>query len=187
MANELNRMGRLPNQPIQPSGSISPPPPAPPARNTSILVGHTNGVDKHHHQDLTPVDDTLLASEPASASGKHYQGDGTLRGPNKPLPPTPADNSPDFEEPNDGTLMIHRKHSRSNGSQSNIRRNNSGSIVDLPTTVNGAHNRLSIVGKAASVPDVGRFDSLKLVLHKNHEYSRFCIYALKCRCTALNI
>jgi hypothetical protein len=146
LANELHRMGRLPNNP--PSGSISPPPPAPPTRNTSILIGgHSNGVDKHHH----PIDDIHL-SEPASAPANLYQaGDGTLRGgpPTKPLPPTPDD-----DEPNDGTLMIHRKHSRSNGSQSNIRRNNSGSIVDLPSAVNGAHNRLSIVGKAASVPDV---------------------------------
>lgn len=108
----------------------------------------SNGVNPHLHH----IDDTLLASEPAtnSAPANMYQADGTLRGPNKPLPPTPADLSPD--EPHDGTLMIHQKHSR-NGSQSNIRRNNSGSIVDLPTA-NGAHNRLSIVGKAASVPDV---------------------------------
>jgi hypothetical protein len=108
----------------------------------------SNGANQHHHL----VDDTLLASEPALNSGNMYQSDGTLRGPNKPLPPTPADLSPD--EPNDGTLMIHQKHSR-NGSQSNIRRNNSGSIVDLPMA-NGAHNRLSIVGKAASVPDVSK-------------------------------
>lgn len=155
MANELNRMGRLPNSNSgQPAGSISPPPPAPPARNTSILISMdnnmSNGVSQHHHH----IDDTLLASEPASNSApvNMFQADGTLRGPNKPLPPTPTDMSPDDFEPMDGTLMIHQKHSR-NGSQSNIRRNNSGSIVDLPTS-NGAHNRLSIVGKAASVPDV---------------------------------
>ncbi|KAI6191890.1 BMA-MIG-15, isoform a [Aphelenchoides bicaudatus] len=145
LANELNRMGRVPNS----TTTASPPPPAPPARNTSILISMdsiSNGVGHH-------IDDTLLASEPASnsAPANIYQADGTLRGPNKPLPPTPVDISPEFEEPNDGTLMIHQKHSR-NGSQSNIRRNNSGSIVDLPTA-NGAHNRLSIVGKVASLPD----------------------------------
>jgi hypothetical protein len=153
LANELNRMGRLPNSTsAQPSGSISPPPPAPPARNTSILIsmdGHSNGIDG-----------TLLASEPASVSAPAnvYHSDGTLRG--KPLPPTP-----DSEEPGDGTLMI-RKHSR-NGSQSGIRRNNSGSISDLPSAINGGHNRLSIVGKAASVPDV----SLICVLEHSDNYS----------------
>lgn len=152
MANELNRMGRLPNNLNQPPGSISPPPPAP-IRNTSLLI-LSNGADKHHLSDLIAIDDTLLTSEPASAPLNLYQSDGTLRGPNKPLPPTPADISPDFEEPNDGTLMIHRKHSHSNGSQSsNICRNNSGSIVDL-SSVSGVHNRLSMVGKAASVSDV---------------------------------
>lgn len=149
-------MGRLPSSNSgQPPGSISPPPPAPPARNTSIIIS-MDGVpaDKHHHHlsDLTPIEDTLLASESASGSSP-FQSDGTLRGPNKPLPPTPSDLTPDFDESNDGTLMIHRKHSR-NGSQSNIRQNNSGSIVDLTNANGGAQNRLSIVGKAASVPDV---------------------------------
>jgi hypothetical protein len=187
LANELNRMGRLPNNPPSnhSSGSISPPPPAP-VRNTSLLIS-SNGIDKHHLGDLTPIDDTMLASEPASASTNSYQSDGTLRGPNKPLPPTPVDITPDFDEPNDGTLMIHRKHSRSNGNQtSSIRRNNSGSIVDLSSATNGAHNRLSIVGKAASVPDVSFRSLKKKAAFVLHTHRGECFSHLKISATSLH-
>ncbi|KAI6205164.1 hypothetical protein M3Y94_00761500 [Aphelenchoides besseyi] len=150
LASELNRMGRLPNSSSVQPQAASPPPPAPPTRNTSITIdSHTNNtpVEKHRHMDGL-VDGTLLASEPAI-----FHSDGTLRGPNKPLPPTPADVTPDSDGGlNDGTLMLNRKHSRNN-SQSSIRRRNSGSITDLPTANGSSHNRLSMVGKAASVPD----------------------------------
>ncbi|KAI6173699.1 Serine/threonine-protein kinase mig-15 [Aphelenchoides besseyi] len=151
LASELNRMGRLPNSSSVQPQAASPPPPAPPTRNTSITVdSHTNNtsVEKHQHMDGL-VDGTLLASEPAI-----FHSDGTLRGgPNKPLPPTPADLTPDSDGGlNDGTLMLNRKHSRNN-SQSSIRRRNSGSITDLPAANGSSHNRLSMVGKAASVPD----------------------------------
>ncbi|CAJ0584242.1 unnamed protein product, partial [Mesorhabditis spiculigera] len=60
--------------------SASPPPPAPPPRDASI----TSGFDQEE------------------------EGSGTLRGPNKPLPPTPNEHTPDHEHPENGTLLGQR-------------------------------------------------------------------------------
>ncbi|CAD5233936.1 unnamed protein product [Bursaphelenchus xylophilus] len=140
LASELNRMAnRLPNSSSsQANGSTSPPPPAPPPRDTS-MASH-NGLGN----GLSP-EDTVLASEPA---------EGTLRGPNKPLPPTP-DNGVDSDNDQEGTLMVHR---RRNGSSSSVRRHNSSGRADSPASV--SRQRLSIVGKAASVPDAENYNIL---------------------------
>ncbi|VDM13659.1 unnamed protein product [Wuchereria bancrofti] len=67
--------------------------------------------------------------------------EGTLRGPNKPLPPTPTDQSPVSDIPgDDGTLLASHKV---NGSVDH-RRSNSDSL---------SRNRQSQMVKAASVPD----------------------------------
>uniref|UniRef100_A0A1I8ERI9 Protein kinase domain-containing protein n=1 Tax=Wuchereria bancrofti TaxID=6293 RepID=A0A1I8ERI9_WUCBA len=122
LANELTRMGRH-----QQNGSYSPPPPAPPPRDTSIMSAVDEASGFH--------DDTLLVSESALEEG-------TLRGPNKPLPPTPTDQSPVSDIPgDDGTLLASYKV---NGSVDH-RRSNSDSL---------SRNRQSQMVKAASVPDV---------------------------------
>uniref|UniRef100_A0AC34GKM6 Uncharacterized protein n=1 Tax=Panagrolaimus sp. ES5 TaxID=591445 RepID=A0AC34GKM6_9BILA len=78
--------------------------------------------------------DTLVNSE----SAKVVEIDGTLRGPNKPLPPTPNDHSPDGDLPaEDGTLLASRK------------KRSTSRTRESPET----RSRLSILGKAASVPD----------------------------------
>uniref|UniRef100_A0A1I7X5Z9 Miff domain-containing protein n=1 Tax=Heterorhabditis bacteriophora TaxID=37862 RepID=A0A1I7X5Z9_HETBA len=65
-------------------GGISPPPPAPPPRDTSI-------------GNVSDMDDDSLGS--------------TLRGPNKPLPPTPTEQSPAAGDADgDGTLQQHRRN-----------------------------------------------------------------------------
>uniref|UniRef100_A0A1I8E8F6 non-specific serine/threonine protein kinase n=1 Tax=Wuchereria bancrofti TaxID=6293 RepID=A0A1I8E8F6_WUCBA len=121
LANELTRMGRH-----QQNGSYSPPPPAPPPRDTSIM----NAVDEASGSH----DGTLLVGESALEEG-------TLRGPNKPLPPTPTDQSPVSDIPgDDGTLLASHKV---NGSVDH-RRSNSDSL---------SRNRQSQMVKAASVPD----------------------------------
>lgn len=87
LAKELSEMGGG-------SKGMSPPPPVPPVRGESIA--------KSSFED--PLDGTVSASSPA----RPYE-DGTLEGkaaPNKPLPPTPTDQSPATEEPpEDGTLV----------------------------------------------------------------------------------
>uniref|UniRef100_F1KTH6 non-specific serine/threonine protein kinase n=1 Tax=Ascaris suum TaxID=6253 RepID=F1KTH6_ASCSU len=128
LANELTRMGRHQDQ----NGSCSPPPPAPPPRDTSIM----GAVE----ENTSPHDGTLLASEPALRHSVLEEG--TLRGPNKPLPPTPSDQSPASDVPgDDGTLLITHKR---NSSADIARRNNGDS---------SAHVRLSQMVKAASMPD----------------------------------
>uniref|UniRef100_A0A915A6G7 non-specific serine/threonine protein kinase n=1 Tax=Parascaris univalens TaxID=6257 RepID=A0A915A6G7_PARUN len=128
LANELTRMGRHQDQ----NGSCSPPPPAPPPRDTSIM----GAVE----ENTPPHDGTLLASEPALRHSVLEEG--TLRGPNKPLPPTPSDQSPASDVPgDDGTLLITHKR---NSSADLARRNNGDS---------SAHVRLSQMVKAASMPD----------------------------------
>uniref|UniRef100_A0A915A6H1 non-specific serine/threonine protein kinase n=1 Tax=Parascaris univalens TaxID=6257 RepID=A0A915A6H1_PARUN len=129
LANELTRMGRHQDQ----NGSCSPPPPAPPPRDTSIM----GAVE----ENTPPHDGTLLASEPALRHSVLEEG--TLRGPNKPLPPTPSDQSPASDVPgDDGTLLITHKR---NSSADLARRNNGDS---------SAHVRLSQMVKAASMPDL---------------------------------
>ncbi|VDO59366.1 unnamed protein product [Onchocerca flexuosa] len=108
-------------------------------------------------------DGTLLASEPARghhenlihhclqlkidfkiAYFKYYfqaVEEGTLRGPNKPLPPTPTDQSPVSDIPgDDGTLLASHKV---NGSIDHRRCNSDSS----------SKNRQSQMVKAASMPD----------------------------------
>jgi serine/threonine protein kinase len=149
LANELTRIGRH-----QQKGSSSPPPPAPPPRDTSInsvqLMVNSNASNTSRLMN-SPVDGSLLASEPA----KIVEVDGTLRGPNKPLPPTPSDITPDTEFPgNDGTLVdLHR---RNRNGLDNIRRQNSNGGSPASTD---SRNRLSIVGKASSMPE--RTDQLR--------------------------
>uniref|UniRef100_A0A5S6PV73 non-specific serine/threonine protein kinase n=2 Tax=Brugia malayi TaxID=6279 RepID=A0A5S6PV73_BRUMA len=121
LANELTRMGRH-----QQNGSYSPPPPAPPPRDTSIMSTVDEASGSH--------DSTLLVNESALEEG-------TLRGPNKPLPPTPTDQSPLSDIPgDDGTLLASHKV---NGSVDH-RRSNSDSL---------SRNRQSQMVKAASMPD----------------------------------
>jgi serine/threonine protein kinase len=156
LANELSRMGHQQNGH---SSSSSPPPPAPPPRDASIssvpaalaaaaaAAASVNGTDLE-----SPSNETVITSE----SAKVVEIDGTLRGPNKPLPPTPNDHSPDSEMPiEDGTLLAsHKKRSTSRTRES-------------PET----RSRLSILGKAASVPDHRASDvprSAELVLGGAH-------------------
>ncbi|VDN03074.1 unnamed protein product [Thelazia callipaeda] len=128
LANELTRMGRH-----QQNGNYSPPPPAPPPRDASIM--NADEASASH-------DGTLLASEPGSGQHENMLEEGTLRGPNKPLPPTPTDHSPISDIPgDDGTLLASRKV---NGSIDVHRPNNSDSL---------SKTRQSQMVKAASMPD----------------------------------
>uniref|UniRef100_A0A183UT93 non-specific serine/threonine protein kinase n=1 Tax=Toxocara canis TaxID=6265 RepID=A0A183UT93_TOXCA len=128
LANELTRMGRHQDQ----NGSCSPPPPAPPPRDTSIM-GAVEEI-------TSPHDGTLLASEPAHRQS--LMEEGTLRGPNKPLPPTPSDQSPASDLPGgDGTLLVAHK------------RNSSADLARRSNGESASHNRLSQMVKAASMPD----------------------------------
>lgn len=93
-----------------------------------------------------------------------------MRSPNKPLPPTPTDGILDDFNCNDGTLIMshnksfkkkHNNNSRSsNLVTSNIRRHksNSGGADSLTasssSTESGSHRRLSLIGKASSMPNV---------------------------------
>uniref|UniRef100_A0A914YR29 Uncharacterized protein n=1 Tax=Panagrolaimus superbus TaxID=310955 RepID=A0A914YR29_9BILA len=141
LANELSRMGHQQNGGH--SSSSSPPPPAPPPRDASIssvpaalaaaAAAAANGTSSSDLESPSS-DNTLVNSE----SAKVVEIDGTLRGPNKPLPPTPNDHSPDADMPaENGTLLAsHKKRSTSRTRES-------------PET----RSRLSILGKAASVPD----------------------------------
>lgn len=100
--------------------------------------------------------------------------DATLRGPNKPLPPTPIDlnieeKTEDSDEDEDGTLLISNKRNAIEQHQKsmarNIRRHNShGSTSggDSPSSSN-QRLRLSQVGKAASIPGVFKFLIIRLI------------------------
>ncbi|KAH7728303.1 CRE-MIG-15 protein [Aphelenchoides avenae] len=140
LANELTKIGRH-----HQNGSSSPPPPAPPPRDASISsVPMALSASSSVRLMGSPVDGSMRASVPA----KVVSVDGTLRGPNKPLPPTPSDITPDSDGPlDDGTLIgMHRR----NGSGGvNIRRQ--GSSGGSPATSD--RNRLSVVGKASSMPE----------------------------------
>lgn len=80
LAAELSEMG----------SKASPPPPVPPVRGESMAKSVEGGGGGGE-------------SVPASSPPRPYD-DSTLQGPNKPLPPTPTDQSPE-EPPEDGTLM----------------------------------------------------------------------------------
>ncbi|VDK59295.1 unnamed protein product, partial [Cylicostephanus goldi] len=80
LACELSRMGGSTGN----SGGVSPPPPAPPPRDASIA-------------SVNDGDDDSL-------------GGGTLRGPNKPLPPTPTGGSPPSDISNQDTLPPQKRN-----------------------------------------------------------------------------
>lgn len=129
LANELSRMGHQQNG----HSSSSPPPPAPPPRDASISSVPAAMAAAASAPDLeSPSSDTLVNSE----SAKVVEVDGTLRGPNKPLPPTPNDHAPD-DGAEDGTLLASRKKRSTSRSR------------ESPET----RSRLSLLGKAASVPE----------------------------------
>ncbi len=112
LAEQLSKMG---GNHLSKAGS--PPPPAPPPRESSIAS--PKSVDEDNESLTSPgssqnADGTLLASEPAK--NHRVIDDSTLKGlketnsdlppPNKPLPPTPTDQSPSSETPgDDGTLV----------------------------------------------------------------------------------
>ncbi|MFH4975248.1 hypothetical protein AB6A40_001957, partial [Gnathostoma spinigerum] len=131
LATELTRIGRQ----QQKNSSSSPPPPAPPPRDTSMMGSE---------EPTSPTDGTLLASETARVPVRELDAsNGTLRGPNKPLPPTPSDQSPSSDTPpEDGTLLI--AHRRNASGSDLVRRCNGDS---------GSRNRLSQMVKAASMPE----------------------------------
>ncbi|KHN82631.1 Serine/threonine-protein kinase mig-15 [Toxocara canis] len=167
LANELTRMGRHQDQ----NGSCSPPPPAPPPRDTSIM-GAVEEI-------TSPHDGTLLASEPAHRQS--LMEEGTLRGPNKPLPPTPSDQSPASDLPGgDGTLLVAHKLMEEGtlrgpnkplpptpsdqspasdlpGGDGTLlvahKRNSSADLARRSNGESASHNRLSQMVKAASMPD----------------------------------
>uniref|UniRef100_A0A915EJ97 non-specific serine/threonine protein kinase n=1 Tax=Ditylenchus dipsaci TaxID=166011 RepID=A0A915EJ97_9BILA len=164
LANELSRMGR--NQ----QHHHQPPPPAPPPRDASIAtnqssvpsVNSSNSISScassssaggaNELAGVSPVEGTMLASDT-----KIIEIDGTtLKGPNKPLPPTPTEISPDAD-PNGDTLLIQKRPSSS--TTANVRRHNSSSGGDSSTAssngANGSRQRLSMVavGKASSMPE----------------------------------
>ncbi|CEF64237.1 Mitogen-activated protein kinase kinase kinase kinase 4 [Strongyloides ratti] len=100
LASELNNIGLSGNNGKtiigangQMNGNGSPPPPAPPKRDASI-------------NSTIPVHDDSSSLK----SDFDMDGENTLRGPNKPLPPTPNEDDFDDNEPgNDGTLMVNKK------------------------------------------------------------------------------
>uniref|UniRef100_A0AC35TNS9 Protein kinase domain-containing protein n=1 Tax=Rhabditophanes sp. KR3021 TaxID=114890 RepID=A0AC35TNS9_9BILA len=138
LASELNRMG-LPNSSGKSivganghsNGNSSPPPPAPPKRDASISSAISSSfADNSANSTLRKVGPIELNS------------DGTLRGPTKPLPPTPHEEDLEEDEVgNDGTLMVNRKiiRQRSNGN-------------DHPYSYNRS-SHISMIGKAFSMPD----------------------------------
>uniref|UniRef100_A0A7E4VN09 non-specific serine/threonine protein kinase n=1 Tax=Panagrellus redivivus TaxID=6233 RepID=A0A7E4VN09_PANRE len=133
LANELSRMGQVQNGN---GSSASPPPPAPPPRDASIssvpaaLAAAAAAAEAHENG-------TLHRDE-----AKVVEIDGTLRGPNKPLPPTPSEASPDHE--GDGTLLVNRKPSHHHGHHHTPANPRSASRSRASPA------RLSLLGKAHS-------------------------------------
>ncbi|TKR81037.1 hypothetical protein L596_014981 [Steinernema carpocapsae] len=142
LANELTRMGRASQQQQKRfDSSASPPPPAPPPRDASIMSSPSI---PNSHTDVS-LDGTLQSGNSLKGASRGSRksvievDNGTLIGPNKPLPPTPTDASPpnDSVPGNDGTLIASRRYRRGSN--------------DSPAASN--RNRLSMVGKASSMPD----------------------------------
>ncbi|KAK0404533.1 hypothetical protein QR680_017496 [Steinernema hermaphroditum] len=135
LANELTRMGRASQQMQQKrfDNSTSPPPPAPPPRDASIMSSPPMPSEASLEGTLEAMNG---GARPSRKSVIEVES-ATLVGPNKPLPPTPTDASPpaDTIPGNDGTLVAGRRFRRASN--------------DSPI----ARNRLSMVGKAASMPD----------------------------------
>uniref|UniRef100_A0A914WJE1 non-specific serine/threonine protein kinase n=1 Tax=Plectus sambesii TaxID=2011161 RepID=A0A914WJE1_9BILA len=142
LADELSRIGR---HQVQQNGS--PPPPAPPPRDASIASTE----DTASSSSLTsPQDGTLLASEPVprplNARSEINADDGTLRGPNKPLPPTPTDQSPASETPGDDGTLIARKRSAADAAREHRRSRDMDAARQQ-------HRHSGMMVKASSMPD----------------------------------